>query len=224
MSKAREILEELRLVLASRGGVIDAVLPPVVFLILNVWSGFESAVCGALILAVVLSLLRLARRQSWMYAFGGVLGVLFAILVSRWLDRSEGYFLPNILVGAFTVLLCLFSVIAGRPLVAWTSYLARRWPRDWYWHPRVRPAYSEVTLAWAMFFALRLMIQLGFFQQGATDELVWINLITGWPATLLLLITSYLYGSWRLAQLSGPSVQEFKQGASPPWQGQRRGF
>lgn len=224
MGKTRELLEELRLVLSGRGGVIDAVLPPVVFLLLNAILGFDIAMWGALILAVLLGVLRLARRQSLVYAFGGVVGVLFAILVSRLLNRAEGFFLPNILLGGATVLLCLVSVLVGRPLVAWTSYLARRWPLDWYWHARVRPAYSEVTLAWAFYFAFRLFIQLGFFQQGAADALAWVNLLTSWPATLALLIASYLYGSWRLGQLEGPSVEEYRQGAQPPWQGQRRGF
>ena len=31
-------------------------------------------------------------------------------------------------------------------------------------------------------------------------------------------------GLWRLGNLGGPSVEEFKNGAPPPWQGQQRGF
>jgi hypothetical protein len=51
-----------------------------------------------------------------------------------------------------------------------------------------------------------------------------LNILLGWPATILLLVVSYLYGTWRLQNLSGPSVEEFEQGAKPPWDGQRRGF
>lgn len=40
----------------------------------------------------------------------------------------------------------------------------QRRPLAWYWHPRVRPAYSEVTLAWAVYFGLRLALQLSFYQ------------------------------------------------------------
>jgi hypothetical protein len=39
-----------------------------------------------------------------------------------------------------------------------------------------------------------------------------------------VLIASYLYGTWRLGTLGGPSVEEFKPGAEPPWEGQQRGF
>jgi hypothetical protein len=123
-----------------------------------------------------------------------------------------------------TIIVCGASVVAGKPLVAWTSYLTRRWPLDWYWHPRVRPAYTEVTAAWAVFFAFRLLLQLFFFQGEQAGTLAIINIVTGWPATILLLALSYLYGLWRLQHLRGPSVEEFKAGAEPPWSGQRRGF
>jgi len=39
-----------------------------------------------------------------------------------------------------------------------------------------------------------------------------------------LLVVSYLYGIWRLGNLEGPSVEEFKLGQEPPWEGQKRGF
>jgi hypothetical protein len=108
--------------------------------------------------------------------------------------------------------------------VAWTSYIARRWPLDWYWHPKARPAYNEVTLAWAVFFAIRLGLQWSLFQEQAAGLLGVVQVVTGWPATIALLVISYLYGSWRLRHLKGPSVEEFKAGAEPPWTGQRRGF
>jgi hypothetical protein len=153
-----------------------------------------------------------------------VAGVGVAILVAQVLGRAEGFFLPNIASGALTVLVCLVSILAKRPVVAWTSYLTRRWPLDWYWHPQVRPAYSEVTWLWVVFFSLRLALQVAFFQGEAADLLAVVNFVTGWPATIVLLVVSYLYGTWRLRMLAGPSIEEFKAGAASPWTGQRRGF
>ncbi|MBN1859682.1 hypothetical protein JW848_10850 [Candidatus Bipolaricaulota bacterium] len=46
----------------------------------------------------------------------------------------------------------------------------------------------------------------------------------GWPAIILLLAATYLYGLWRLRTLGGPSVEEFKAGAPEPWSGQQKGF
>ncbi|MGD2159411.1 MAG: DUF3159 domain-containing protein, partial [Anaerolineales bacterium] len=158
------------------------------------------------------------------HPLGGGVGVGLSALIAWLLGGAEGYFLPGIISGAFTVVLCLVSVIVKRPLVAWTSFLTRRWPMEWYWHPRVRPAYSEVTIAWGIFFALRTTLQFELFQRQAAETLGLVQLLTGWPALILLLIASYLYGLWRLQNLAGPSVEEFKAGTEPPWEGQKRGF
>jgi hypothetical protein len=224
MDKVREIVDELRMVLAGRGGYIDAILPPIVFVLLNAIWGMQVAILASLVLAVVIAVLRLLRRQTLLYALGGAGGVALAAAIAYLLGRAEGFFLPSILTGAFTVLLCLASVIVRRPIVAFTSYFARRWPLEWYWHPKVRPAYSEVTWMWVIFFGLRLLLQFNLFQTASTSLLGIVQLLTGWPATIVLLIASYLYGTWRLQNLGGPSVEEFKAGAEPPWEGQRRGF
>jgi len=224
MSKLRELGEEFRTVFAGRGKLADSVLPPVVFVIVSALMGFDYAVWSALILAVLITVIRLGRRQPLAYALGGLGGVLVAILIAKLLDRAEGYFVPGIITGILTVVLCGVSVVVGRPLVAWTSYIARRWPLGWYWHPRVRPAYTEVTIAWTVFFAVKLAAQILFFQEAQATALALVNVITGWPATIVLLASSYVYGLWRLQNLQGPSVAEFKAGAEPPWMGQRRGF
>jgi hypothetical protein len=223
-SKVRELVEEFRLVFTGRSNLIDSIVPPVIFLIVNALLGFEYAMWTSLAIALLITVLRLSKRQPLRYAFGGIGGVVLAIAIAQLLGRAEGYFLPGILTGGLTVIGCLVSVIAGRPLVAWTSYIARRWPLDWYWHPKVRPAYNEVTLAWAVFFAIRLGLQWSLFQEQAAGLLGIIQVITGWPATIALLVISYLYGTWRLRHLKGPSVEEFRAGAEPPWTGQRRGF
>ena len=223
-SKVRELAEEFRLVFTGRSNLIVSIVPPVIFLIINALLGFEYAMWSSLAVALLITVFRLIRRQSLRYAFGGIGAVILAILVAQLLGRAEGYFLPGIVTGGLTVIGCLVSVIAGRPLVAWTSYIARRWPLDWYWHPKVRPAYNEVTLAWAVFFAIRLGLQWSLFQEAAAGLLGIIQVVTGWPATIVLLVISYLYGTWRLRHLKGPSVEEFQAGAEPPWTGQRRGF
>jgi hypothetical protein len=223
-SKVRELVEEFRLVFTGRSHLIDSIVPPVIFLIVNALLGFQVAVWGSLAVALLITAVRLGRRQSLRYALGGVGVVVLAILIAQLLGRAEGYFLPGMFTGGLTVIGCLVSVIAGRPLVAWTSYIARRWPLAWYWHPKVRPAYNEVTLTWAVFFVVRLGLQWSLFQEQAAGLLGIIQVVTGWPATIALLVVSYLYGTWRLRHLKGPSVEEFRAGAEPPWTGQRRGF
>jgi hypothetical protein len=223
-SRFQEIKSELQSVLTGRGNWLDTILPPLIFILLNAIFGFNYAVWGAMGVAVIFSIYRLVKRQPVRYALGGVGGVLLAVIIASLTGRAEAYFLPGIIIGLITVIACAVSLILKRPLVAYTSYITRRWPLDWYWHPRVRPAYSEVTLAWAVFFGLRTFLQFELFQDQAASSLGIFQLLSGWPATILLLIASYLYGLWRLGNLAGPSVEEFKQGTPPPWEGQKRGF
>jgi hypothetical protein len=220
---SRELLEEFRSV-AGKVGLLDTILPPLLFLLLNNFASFQMAMAGALTTAVVIAFVRLRRKQSLLYALAGLGSVGLAIALAFLLGRSEGFFLPDIVNGGLTIGLALVSLIIRKPMVAWTSYLARRWPLEWYWHSRVRPAYSEVTLAWLVFFILRLAWQVALFQGQDVSRLALVNVLTGWPATILLLIFSYLYGTWRLSRLSGPSVEEFRRNSPAPWQGQRRGF
>lgn len=224
IGKSEELLAELRAVLFTRSKWFDSILPPVVFLILNAFTNLELALAGAFVIAMLIGIYRLLRRQTWTYALGGVGGVILAGLIAWFVGGAEGYFLPGIISGALTALLCLVSVFFKRPMVAWTSYITRRWPMDWYWHPNVLPAYSEVTIIWALFFGLRTFLQFELFQRQAGGTLGVVQLLTGWPALIILLVVSYLYGMWRLQNLGGPSVEEFKSGVEPPWQGQKRGF
>jgi len=220
----RELVDEFRLVMGGKKPWIDALLPSLVFLILNATAGVWPAIAGASGLAILLVIFRLVRRRPVRYALGGLGGALLAAGIAIGLSRGEGYFVPGMVSGAGTSLACLVTVIIRRPLAAWTSAITRRWPLAWYWHPRVRPAYSEVTLLWFVSFAARLPVQVILFQRGATLALSTANLILGWPSLVLLLAGSYLFGLWRLRKLEGPSVEEYRRNTPPPWTGQQRGF
>jgi hypothetical protein len=223
-NKSRELLDELRTVFSGRNSFLDAILPPIIFILVNSLVSFQAAMWSALALSIVIAAVRISRKQSLIYALAGVASVAVAIGIAWFLGKSEGFFLPGLVSGSMTLLLTIVSLVIRRPMVAWTSYIARRWPLDWYWHPQVRPAYSEVTFAWALFFAARLLLQFSLFESKDVNSLAVTNFITGWPATILLLVFSYLYGTWRLPRLGGPSVEEFRNNTPAPWQGQRRGF
>lgn len=224
MNKLRELYEEFRSVVAGRQKIVDSILPPLTFVIVNALMGEDYALWSSLGMALAFTMFRLLKGQSVGYAVGGLGGVLAAIAVVKLLGRVEGYFLPALVSGTLTFVVCLISILIKRPLVALTSHIARGWPLGWYWQPKVRPAYQEVTFFWTIFFALRVIVQIVLFQDATRYFFAIANVILGWPALIVLLAGSYLYGTWRLKHLQGPSVIEFKEKASPPWKGQQRGF
>lgn len=225
MGKLQELGEELSGVLSGKGSrLIDSFLPPVVFLIVNSIAGLGAALWGAVGVSLAFAAYRLMRKENLTYALGGLGGTLVAAVFAGISGEGSGFFLPGFFSGATTVVLCIVSAAFNRPLVAWSSFIARRWPLEWYWHPRVLPAYNEVTIAWAVAFSARLTFEFWLYQQDAVGALGTVRILLGWPFIILLLIGTYLYGLWRLGKLQGPSVEEFKAGKAPPWEGQKRGF
>ena len=225
MSKLKELQEELKSVLSGRGArLLDSFLPLLIFLLTNPLLGVNTALGAALVLAGVFAVFRIAKKESLVYSLGGLGGVLLAGIFVKLSGSDAGFFLPGLISGGITVVLCTVSVLINRPLVAWTSFIARRWPLGWYWHKKVLPAYNEVTIIWALAFSARLALEFWLFQQDAVNALGATKIILGWPFIGILLITTYLYGLWRLGRLEGPSVEEFKAGKEPPWEGQKRGF
>ena len=220
----KELLEEFKLVFSKRNSILDSVIPPLLFMLANTLFGLTPALWTAFGSSLLFILLRLIRRQPLGYALLGAGATALAVGLALLLKSAQAFFLPSLVNGALTVLVLLVSLAFKRPAVAFTSYLTRRWPLQWYWHDRVRPAYSEVTAIWAAYSAFKLAFQYYFYRQGQTNALAVFNLISGWPTLIILLVVSYLYGLKRLNQLSGPSVEEFKDNAPPPWQGQQRGF
>lgn len=225
MSKYQELKEELQGVLSGRGSrLLDSLAPVVTFLILSPVFQLNLALYAALGLAGALAVRRILRHESLVYALGGLGGVGLAAVFALLSGSERGFFLPGLISGTVTVVLCVVSVTINRPLVAWTSFIARRWPLEWYWHPRVLPAYNEVTIGWAVAFAGRLALEYWLYQQEAVGALGAARIILGWPFTIALLVITYLYGMWRLRKLGGPSVEEFRLGKASPWESQQRGF
>jgi hypothetical protein len=225
MSKLTEIREELKSVLAGRGSrLLDSFLPLLIFLVANPVFGVDAALWIAMAIAGLFAIVRIYKKESLAYAFGGFGSVLLAGIFVKLSGSESGFFLPGLISGAITIVLFVVSVAINRPLVAWTSFIARRWPLNWYWHPKVLPAYNEVTILWAVAFSGRLALEFWLYQQQSINALGATRIILGWPFIIILLIGTYLYGLWRLSNLKGPSIEEFKAGAEPPWEGQKRGF
>lgn len=225
MSRIKELQDELKTVFAGRGvKIFDVVVPLLIFLAINPFFGLNIALGASIGIAVIFFLVRIFKKENLYYALGGLLAVLLAAGFALLSDSDVGFFIPGLISGAVTVLLCLLSILIKRPLAAFSSHLTRRWPLSWYWHPRVRPAYSEVTLFWGVGFAARLGLEYWLYLKGAANSLGLIRTLMGWPYIILILIISYLYGMWRLGKLAGPGVEEFVAGKAEPWIGQQRGF
>ncbi|MFW6281039.1 MAG: DUF3159 domain-containing protein [Halanaerobium sp.] len=217
-----EILEELRSIFLNK--TFDAILPPLVYAVINSIFGLIPAVILAVFTALFNFSRRIIKKENWKYSLGGLVGVIFASSLAYLSNNASSYFIPALTSSSLFLLTAVITLLTGKPLAAWASHLSRGWPLEWFWRDDVKPAYREVTIFWAVYFALRLTIQINLFFSDAVLNLAWVNIILGWPAITVVLVISYIYGIWRLNNLGGPGVDEFKQDKKPPWDGQKRGF
>ncbi|HEU4895863.1 MAG TPA: DUF3159 domain-containing protein [Acidimicrobiia bacterium] len=224
MPDTSEIRAELRQVLFGRVALVDGIAPPLVFVAVNaIWGVFPAAFAGV-VSAIAITLWRLSMGRPLRFALAGLAGVGVATALALRSGDAEDFFLPGIATGTLTSLVILGSILVRRPFVAWTSWLTRGWPLEWYWHPQVRPAYTLTSWIWLGYFVARTFLQWQLYSAGDTEGLAVARVLLGWPGLLLLLIATYVLGRRRLDALAGPSVAEFESGQERPWAGQRSGF
>lgn len=218
----KDIKNEVKSVIG--GKTLGAILPPLVFVIANnlfeLFWGIVSAVLTALLLGAV----RYIKGESVKYAVGGLLGVLIASAFAYYAGNAANYFLPRIITSGFLFIAAIVTLLIGKPMAAIASHLSRGWEMSWFLRRDVKPAYAEVTLMWGVLFLIRMILQLRLYQGGDLLKQAWINTLLGTPATLSVLILSYIYGIWRLKKLGGPGIDEFRDKKEPPYRGQIKGF
>lgn len=222
MQLLNDIKDELKQFLS--GKTIDALIPPIVYLIINNLAGLKVAVISALSIALIIALFRILKKESILYALGGIGGVALASGFALISDNAANYFLPKIFGSAGLFILLAISIFIGKPAAAILSHLSRGWNFDWFLREDIKPAYQEVTIAWTILVFIRMILQIILYKRGNLTELGWASILLGFPATLMVLVLTLVYGVWRLKKLKGPGIDEFEQGKNPPWEGQKKGF
>ena len=202
----------------------DGIISPLVFVAVDAVAGLRAATSAGLVVAGIIVVVRIATGRPLRFALSGVFGTGIAIAVAARSGRAEVYFLPGIITGAVTTAAIVVSIALRRPFVAYASWATRGWPLGWFWHDRVRPAYTLVSWLWAGFFGVRTAIQAWLYVRGEVTALGVVRVATGWPGLLALLVVTYVVGRRRLEMLGGPSVEEFEAMSPPPWSVQPHGF
>ena len=188
--------------------IVDTGLGPVAFVTVNAIAGLQTAAAVAVGIQIVIAIERLARRKPVTNAIGGLLGTGLAVFIALRSGSAEGYFVPRMLYAAALALVFAASAIIRKPLVGILIGAVYRAPKEWLGHPKVRPAFSEITFAWAGLFAFRAIVYAILIGAGKAGWLAFASVAMGWPAFLALLFVSYRYVPWRLERLGGPPRPE----------------
>ena len=102
-------------------GMVDATLPTIAFIVANSAAGLRAGIWAAVGGAVLVFLVRLARRESVQQAFSGLFAVGIAVAIAANSGEARDFFALGIIRNAAIGVILLGSVALRRPLI---GYLA----------------------------------------------------------------------------------------------------
>jgi hypothetical protein len=154
-------------------GMAETSLPAVAFVVAYTASGSDTNTAAAVAvgLALVLTVARLARRESPRHALSGLVGVAFAAFIATRSGKAEDFFLPGLLANAAYASALLISLAVRRPLVGIVVTTLDGEDERWREDPQRMRAFARATWMWAGLFLLRLLVQLPLYLAGAVVAL-----------------------------------------------------
>ena len=195
--------EKILAAMGGKKGLLDSGLPALLFLIVfNIDKDVKTASYIALGFSLILTVIRLIKKETIQHAISGVIGVAICAWLSNRTGKAEDFYLPGLWTnfGYGTVYMLsnlvkwpILGVIIG-PLIG-ENFL---WRKD----PARRRVYIKATWLWVALFAIRLVVQYPLYQSGNINALGTARLIMGYP---LFILTAWL--TWLVIK-NGPKLQE----------------
>ncbi len=181
--------------LGGKRGLIDSGLPALFFLVVFNISDqdLNAALWAALTLSVILTALRLIKRETIQHAFSGLVGVAICALFSRRSGNAEDFYLPGLYINAGYAFLYAFTNLIKWPIlgimlgpILGENFL---WRKD----PARLKAYITAGWLWVAMFSVRLIVQYPLYQSGNVNALGTARLVMGYP---LFILTAW--GTWQV--------------------------
>ena len=181
--------------LGGKRGLIDSGLPSLVFLIVFNISGKDvnAALYAAVAISILLTLLRLLKRETIQHAFSGLIGVGICALISKRTGNAADFYLPGLWINAAYGLLYAITNLVKWPIlgVMLGPILGENllWRKD----PARLNAYIKAGWLWVAMFAARLIVQYPLYKSGNINVLGTARLLMGYP---LFILTAW--GTWQI--------------------------
>jgi Protein of unknown function (DUF3159) len=150
------------------------------------------AIVAALVVAALILVWRLARKESAQPAISGFIGVGFCALIAYVMGESKGYFLYGIWMSLFWAVVFLVSVLIRRPLVGYIWSWVNGHDRGWRSVPRAVLVFDVATITWVLVFASRFVVQRHLYNADETGWLGVARIAMGWPLTAVAALATYL--------------------------------
>lgn len=176
----------------GKKGIIDSGIPSIIFLItFNIKDDLHTALYASIVVSILLTIIRLAKRDTVQHAFSGLIGALICAWFANRTGNPSDVFLPKLLTNLAYGSAYLIANLAGWPVLGLMlgPILGENllWRKD----PVRKAAYLRAGWLWVGMFFTRIAVQYPIYRSGNVNLLGTVNLAMGYP---LFLATAY--GSW----------------------------
>ena len=168
--------------LGGARGIVDTGTPSILFLITyDVTKSLDHSAIAALALSVVLTIVRLVRRETLQHALSGIFIVAICALIAHHTGKAKDFYLPGLIINALYAALYLITNLTGWPVlglilgpilgenVAWRKNSARK------------SAYVRAGWVWFGLFVSRLLIQYPLYKANKLNWLGTALVVMGYP-------------------------------------------
>jgi len=191
-------------VLAAFGGkkgLIDSGIPSVIFLVVfNVTDRLNSALFASIAISALLTIIRLARRDTIQHALSGFIGLLICAWFANRTGNASDLYIPKLLTNLGYGTVYLIANLAGWPVLGLMLGPILGENLKWRNHPERKRAYTMASWLWVAMFFTRIAVQYPIYRSGNVNLLGTVNLAMGYP-----LFIATAYGSWLILK-SAPKL------------------
>lgn len=178
----------------GKRGLAEVGLPSVLFVIVYAATKrLDASLAAALATAAVLTVVRLAKRDTLQHALGGLGGVLVCAAVAKFTGQAKDFYLPGLLLNVGEAIVFVVSALVRWPIVGVLLGPVTGEMTAWRAYPARLRAFTLATWLLAGMFLLRVLIEVPLYVTNATTALGAAKVVLGWP-----LYAAVAYTCWQI--------------------------
>ncbi|GAA5164299.1 MULTISPECIES: DUF3159 domain-containing protein [Amycolatopsis] len=169
-------------------GLVYSSVPIAVFILVNYFFGLQAGIWSAVGSAVAITVLRIVRREPLQPAISGFFGVAIAAFIAYRTGSAKGFFLFGIWASLVYCAAFVLSIVVRWPLVGVIWNVINGTGTDWRRDQPSRLGYDVATLALALVFGARFVVQRWLYDSDHTGWLAFAKIAMGYPLYALALL------------------------------------